>query len=253
MRSCDEFQELISAMLDGELTDAELAEVNAHIAVCEQCRAMYEAFSAVSDALRAVEVPDTLHDGIIQRVESARKVVRFQKRFRVLRPLVATAACLIVIVGTVFFGNNMLRMGAARNESNAAPAAAPAMFAMDTTEVPEDPAAPVPMPETAYGSAEEKSAVNDAVTAASDDGYTDGYVMIVRVEESTEDGFLATALESDCDEIEAGGQLLVRVSEPETAFGIDISSGSELTVHFTEYSTGEETVVFARAIELQTS
>nr|AMP55585.1 putative zinc-finger [uncultured bacterium] len=46
-------QALISAMLDGELSEEETAQVQAHVAVCDDCRAMYDAFTAVSAAVAA--------------------------------------------------------------------------------------------------------------------------------------------------------------------------------------------------------
>ena len=101
MRTCEEYQELISAMLDGGLTAEETAEVEAHIASCGECRAMYEAFAAVS-GMEAAEVPDTLHQNVMTKVTAAQKAFKTQNKIIRLRPILTTAACLVVVVGTLF-------------------------------------------------------------------------------------------------------------------------------------------------------
>ena len=190
MKTCVEYQELISVLLDGELTDAEQAEVKVHTAHCPECRAMYEAFSAVS-AVEAEEVPDTLHTAVMDRVVKAHRALKTQGRIMRLRPILATAACLVVIVGTVFAAKN----ATLRNHVSEAPMAAPteaapasaaagaaeaeegAMMkgkaAMKTAnasakaDVPEEPAAPAaPAPAPAPAPAE--AAVNDCISSTAD-------------------------------------------------------------------------------------
>lgn len=46
--------DLVSAHLDGELTPAETQRVATHLAVCERCRAEFDAIGAVRDAVRAL-------------------------------------------------------------------------------------------------------------------------------------------------------------------------------------------------------
>ena len=132
MSDCERYEALISELLDGELSAAEEAEVRAHMAQCAECAAMYEAFSAVGDALRAdaAEVPDTLHDGIMAKVAMAEKAKKTQNKIIRLRPMLTAAACLVVLVGTLLaLKNNSFRMGA----SSAAPKAAEAPAAMYAT------------------------------------------------------------------------------------------------------------------------
>ena len=102
MTECERFEEQLSALLDGELTAEEEAEARAHMAACPDCRAMYEAFAAVGDAIGGQDVPDTLHDGIMEKVRAAEKAGRTQHTIVRLRPVLAAAACLVVLVGTVF-------------------------------------------------------------------------------------------------------------------------------------------------------
>ena len=127
MSACDKYQEMISALLDGELTEEEQTQVRAHIASCAECRAMYEAFSALNAAVSAdVDVPESLHDGIMARVHSAETATKTQGKLTVLRRTVSLAACLVVIVGTVFALRNNLFPH--RKAADAAPAEAEMMI-----------------------------------------------------------------------------------------------------------------------------
>ena len=130
MTECERFEEQLSALLDGELSGEEEAEARAHMAACPDCRAMYEAFAAVGDAIGGQDVPDTLHDGIMEKVRAAEKAGRTQHTIVRLRPILAAAACLVVLVGTVFAlrnnaGFRRKAADAARTEAEApmAPAA----------------------------------------------------------------------------------------------------------------------------------
>ena len=123
MISCEKIQEMISSMLDGQLNDDERATVEEHIALCSECAAMYEDFSALSISLKEEfsAVPATLHDNIMGGVKAKRK----KSRIIPLRAYLSAAACLVVVVGAV------LAVGTGRSYDAAAPAdpAAPAALA----------------------------------------------------------------------------------------------------------------------------
>lgn len=123
MNECERFEEMISALLDGELSAEEEAEVRAHMEHCPECRAMYEAFAAVGEAIGTQEVPATLHSGIMDKVHAAEKARRTQHTIVRLRPILAAAACLIVVVGTVFALKNTVGFG--RSMKSASTAAVP--------------------------------------------------------------------------------------------------------------------------------
>ena len=127
MSDCERCEEMISALLDGELTEEEEAEVRAHMAGCEQCSAMYEAFAAVGAAVAAQDVPDTLHGGIMAKVRASEKARRTHTKIVRFRSVFAVAACLAVLVGTVFaLRSNLGRPKyAASGGSASAKAAAP--------------------------------------------------------------------------------------------------------------------------------
>ena len=124
MSGCERYEEMISALSDGELSAKEEAELRAHMEQCPDCRAMYEAFAAVGEAIGAQEVPATLHSGIMDKVHTAEKASRTQHTIIRLRPILAAAACLVVLVGTVFALKNTV-FPARSDAMKAVPAAAP--------------------------------------------------------------------------------------------------------------------------------
>lgn len=92
---CEQIQELISGMLDGELSNTDRALVNEHMEHCPECRAVFEAFSAVSDSLHDLEeVPEGLTDAVMDRVRAKPKA---PKRRR-LAGFAAMAACLALVL-----------------------------------------------------------------------------------------------------------------------------------------------------------
>ena len=123
MSDCERYEAMISALLDGELSPEEEAEVRAHMASCPDCAAMYAAFAAVGTAVREQDVPDTLHKGIMDTVRAAETARRTQSRIIRLRAILTAAACLIVVVGTVFALHSTV--GPRRKDAGAAPAEAP--------------------------------------------------------------------------------------------------------------------------------
>ena len=61
MNDCEKYIELMSQMLDGELSEEQTSELRAHIASCEDCRKAFDAFTSVSEALsdELCEPPET--------------------------------------------------------------------------------------------------------------------------------------------------------------------------------------------------
>ncbi len=118
--NCQKYQELISCLIDGELSDAEKARLENHIASCPECRAMYEDFAALSCMMDGgmEEVPDSLHDKIMSGVKAAK---RAKKPLIIrLRPYMAAAACLVVAVGAVFAMRNGAGYDMSANSTSAA-------------------------------------------------------------------------------------------------------------------------------------
>ena len=100
---CDKYWELLSARLDGFLSAEEEGELDAHLAVCPDCRAAGAQLAALQGAfseLEEVEAPEGFAQGVMDRIraEEKPKVVPLFKRPQV-RALAGLAACLVLVVG----------------------------------------------------------------------------------------------------------------------------------------------------------
>ena len=70
MTECEQYQELISRMLDDDLSKAERSALAAHVKTCPDCAAVYVAFRSLSEQLGAdlEEVPAAVHENIMAEV-----------------------------------------------------------------------------------------------------------------------------------------------------------------------------------------
>lgn len=102
MKSCEKYQEYISELIDGELDTATEEKLLAHIEQCDDCREMYLAFKAVSASMDLEDVPENLHEGIMNRVDIAVKAKRTHRKVTQMQSFLGMAACLVFIVGTLF-------------------------------------------------------------------------------------------------------------------------------------------------------
>lgn len=122
MNDCEKTAELISCLVDEELEADKRAELEAHIAECPECAAMYQDFMSIRGQLRAAaeDVPEHLHKKLMSQV---RKTPLKKKKplLRILRPYVTAAACLVVIISAVFAMNVGMGKSADTNSTGAAP------------------------------------------------------------------------------------------------------------------------------------
>lgn len=103
MSDCEKYIEMISAMVDGELTAEQEAELRTHIDQCGECARVYDAFLGISDALseNLITPPKTLAEGVMYKIEMQKKG---GSRFAFGR-FTAIAACLaLVLFGASHFG-----------------------------------------------------------------------------------------------------------------------------------------------------
>lgn len=95
MTDCEKCREMISCLLDGELSQAEQSFVREHIAACTECRSVYDAFSAVSEQMHEEEpLPDGLHEKIMSGIKAKPK----KKTGIVWIKYLSVAACLALVI-----------------------------------------------------------------------------------------------------------------------------------------------------------
>ena len=107
MLSCDEALELISARLDGPLTQEETARLEEHLSACPACRTLAEDLKELHEELPhlAAQPPAGLKEGVMGQIHTS-KVTPFQSkkrqwRWRSLASLAAVAALVLVGAGVM--------------------------------------------------------------------------------------------------------------------------------------------------------
>ncbi|MCI7473415.1 MAG: anti-sigma factor [Clostridiales bacterium] len=107
MLSCDEALELISARLDGPLTQEETARLEEHLSVCPACRTLADDLEELHEELPQLtaQPPAGLKEGVMDKIHTS-KVTPFQSkkrqwRWRSLASLAAVAALVLVGAGVM--------------------------------------------------------------------------------------------------------------------------------------------------------
>ena len=101
--NCEQALAAISARLDGELSEAESRELDAHLVSCASCRALAKELTELEaglDLLPMEEAPDTLVPGVMRAIR-AEKSQRSQKKKAPHRTawLIAAAAAIALLLG----------------------------------------------------------------------------------------------------------------------------------------------------------
>ncbi len=117
-RECAYFEELILRLPDGDLTDDEAGALRTHLRACPECRRLFRALQAVSDALSdaSAEPPAGLAEGVMERIgaqsvpDTPRSPAPRRKQAPRRRPWrsLSVAACLLLVVGGAVFGASSL-------------------------------------------------------------------------------------------------------------------------------------------------
>ena len=122
--NCEQMTLLMSAWLDGELSEMEERQMKEHLEQCPECRELMEQLQALHTSfsdLEEIPAPEGFADSVMERIarESKPKVIPLFKRPQI-RALGALAACAALFVG---FGS--IRMGGSAKSEAAAPMAPP--------------------------------------------------------------------------------------------------------------------------------
>lgn len=100
MKDCGYYQELISRLVDRELSAEEGEELAAHARECEDCRRVYTAFTAISGMLAdsLEEPPEELRENVMAEVR--RSEIRKKNRSRGgIKKLISIAAVAVLVIG----------------------------------------------------------------------------------------------------------------------------------------------------------
>lgn len=102
--SCDKYLELLTLRLDGELSEAEDRELEAHLAACPDCQTAGAQLAALQSAFAEwedISAPEGFVQGVMDRIqaeESGKKIVPLFKRPQI-RALAGLAACAALVIG----------------------------------------------------------------------------------------------------------------------------------------------------------
>ena len=95
--SCKKFRLWADEYIEGELTAAEMRELEAHIAECEDCRKELEELRALKEAIKSAEkeMPDGLHSRIMASIEAEPKKTT-RRKVAFFRSAAISAACVML-------------------------------------------------------------------------------------------------------------------------------------------------------------
>lgn len=96
--TCEEALVLLSGHLDGENTEEEAAQLQAHLAECEDCRRLLENLQALDREILSLEVEPPA-DLCANVMEAIRKEAPRRKKRRWVWPTAAAAAVLVLLIG----------------------------------------------------------------------------------------------------------------------------------------------------------
>ena len=161
MNSCDFYQELISRLVDGEVSHDEYEALMAHMKSCSRCNAMYAVFHDLSDLIAdeaREELPEGLHENIMAGVRRS-AIEKKNRRMRSigLRTALTAAACAVLVL---FASLGFAPHERAENVSIRSPQAIETILPVAPAKAPE------PAAQTAPAQPQPKIAASPAVTAA---------------------------------------------------------------------------------------
>ncbi len=139
MADCEKIFELLSAGIDGELSQAEEAELAAHLEQCESCRLLAAELEGIHAGLQsfAVSPPSGLTESILEKlkeennIREEEKIVTMPPRRHTWRMWLSMAAVFVLIVAGIRFiplpGMGGASSGSSMSAASNAPVPAPSV------------------------------------------------------------------------------------------------------------------------------
>lgn len=209
MKYCDDYAALLDLYVDGELPPAEMAGVQAHLDTCPGCRAYVDdalAIRAAFPTAEDTEVPDGFAQGVMAAIRAQKPQAAPQKRklSKILLPLAACCAIVLLVRGVGFPGGGKLE----------APADTTASMTAETCA--EEPAAQNEDGD-ALAAAEARSTPSEAAKNAAEDAVSSYFAILTLPPDALE-----TALLADCTPVsEADGEERYELSAGDYAVLLD--------------------------------
>lgn len=100
MRPCEEYEDLISAFLDGALAESDRGRLMEHMASCPACQAYFDDQIAIHDAFvrGGAPAPEVLAPSVMERVRSAPQKAERKRILLRWQSCAALAACCALVV-----------------------------------------------------------------------------------------------------------------------------------------------------------
>ena len=98
--NCEDYTELLSARLDGELTPEEEKTLEDHLNICPECRAVAEDLARIHlsfEDLEPVPAPENFTREVMEKIEGPKVVPLFRRPG--FKAAAGLAACLVLCVG----------------------------------------------------------------------------------------------------------------------------------------------------------
>ena len=100
MKTCEEYQELVSAYSDDELNDAEISELFFHLGECADCRAFMKSVLQLRSTLQEATVPVSI-------TTKAMPSSLWKRKLSVSYSVAAAILLMMLLSGALFFQKMM--------------------------------------------------------------------------------------------------------------------------------------------------
>jgi anti-sigma factor RsiW len=109
VKTCEEYQELVSAYVDGEILDDETAELFFHLGACPECRQFLSSVLRLQSFMQVTDVPDNRHAAMKQEIDAPdsrlvamKQPPMWKRKLAVSYPVAAAVVALMLLSGGLY-------------------------------------------------------------------------------------------------------------------------------------------------------